>query len=553
MFTHMVPFTTKTKGMALGGAVALGWLLVSGAWAQDEEATEAGAPAAEESPAPAETVAESADEGAGPTADGDTSGEQTEAEESEELAPIVLDRHVELEDDVYLEPSEMRPMVAGDSDPETPEQRLQRLFTMYRDAVADRNYGEADVLGKQIVETTIGIFGLDSHESAKALTNLAIAQHGIADYESAILNYNSAIGIIERVDDMLSPGLINPLRGLGAAQLASGRPDLARDAFDRAVHISHVNEGPHNLDQIEILESLSETYLSVGEFEDAADVQKRIFYLQARNVDDRSLDIIPALRTRAEWQRRMHLYDQERFTWRRIISIIEDEKGNESLELVEPLTELGKSYLFVGYSDVPFVDTSSTASGEIYLKRAVRITERNEAATWLDQTKAMLELADFYLMTGRPNRGHRIYGDVWELLSADESRLAARAEELEQTVLLQEVYPPRMYGGDPAVPLLEAPPGYETGSVTYEYTVTTRGTPRDVVIVQADPVGLDSMYETVARDVRRMIYRPRIVGGQPVDTSNVSFSHSFYYREADLPNAPAPQEEEMITDNSPSA
>ena len=288
----------------------------------------------------------------------------------EELQEIVLPRQELFEDEPYIDDFDE---AIVDVDDETDTERLSRLFTLYMDAISDRMFEEADSLAKQIVELAISTYGLDSEESASALTNLAIAQHGIRDFESAILNYESAIGILERIENRLARNLINPLRGLGAAQLASGRPDLARDTFNRAVHISHVNDGPHNLEQIETLESLAETYMSVGELDEAVDIQKRIYYLQARNVDAESLDIIPALRTRASWQNRMQLYDQERFTWRRILSVIEDNKGSDSLDLIDPLTQLGNSYLFVGFSDTPYVQTASVSSGEIYLKRAVGV------------------------------------------------------------------------------------------------------------------------------------------------------------------------------------
>ena len=452
----------------------------------------------------------------------------------DELQEIVLPSRDPVEEEPYLDELDA-PVV--DNDSETDEERLSRLFTLYLNAVSDRQFEEADTLAKQVVELTIRTYGLDSDESAKALTNLAIAQHGISDFESSILNYEAAIGIIERIDDRLSYDLINPLRGLGAAQLASGRPDLARDSFNRAVHISHVNEGPHNLEQVETLESLAETYLSVGEYEDAVDIQKRIYYLQARGVNASSLDIIPALKTRAGWQHRMQLYDQERFTWRRMISVIEDNKGKDSLDLIEPLTQLGNSYLFIGFSDSPYAQTASVTSGEVYLKRAVRVAEANPDAGWPVLTETMLELGDYYLRSARPHRAQRVYEEAWKILSTgdDPEKLKVRAEQLETVTVLQDIAPPKMYGGDPAVPVRDAPPGYETGTATYEYAVSVRGTPMNIRLVDSDPQGLDDMYQAVARDIRRLIYRPRLEDGEMSMSEVVNYTHTFYYREADLP------------------
>ena len=118
-----------------------------------------------------------------------------------------------------------------------------------------REFDEADISAKRVVEMTIRFYGPQSHEAAKALNNLAIVQHNNGQYAAAIQNFSSSIEILEVVRDRLNEELVNPLKGLGAAQLGNGRPDLAAASFNRATHITHVNEGPHNIEQVEILTS----------------------------------------------------------------------------------------------------------------------------------------------------------------------------------------------------------------------------------------------------------------------------------------------------------
>ena len=163
---------------------------------------------------------------------------QDEVQEDEELAPIILDDRYAGEDFDIGDGLALEDLGAV---PETYEEQLQRLFLDYRDAVRASMFTEADTLAKQIVELSIRVNGLKSRKSAKALPHLAVAQHGMEDYSSAILNYSASIGIIERIENRLDPGLINPLRGLGAAQFETGRPDLARAEFDRAIHITFDN------------------------------------------------------------------------------------------------------------------------------------------------------------------------------------------------------------------------------------------------------------------------------------------------------------------------
>ena len=99
-------------------------------------------------------------------------GPMPEAEE--ELEMIVLPGNAAMPDD-ELPDDELDASIL-DRPQETDAARLRRLFTLFTDAIAERQFEEADTLAKQIVEQAIRSYGLDSSESAKALTNLAIAQ-----------------------------------------------------------------------------------------------------------------------------------------------------------------------------------------------------------------------------------------------------------------------------------------------------------------------------------------------------------------------------------------
>ena len=112
--------------------------------------------------------------------------------------------------------------------------RISNLQTIYLDALADEMFDEADQIAKKIVEQSIQKYGIDSHEAADSLIKLAMAQQGQKKYESAILNYEAAISTIQRIENRLDKGLINPLRGLAETQIKMNRMDLARDNYNRA-------------------------------------------------------------------------------------------------------------------------------------------------------------------------------------------------------------------------------------------------------------------------------------------------------------------------------
>ncbi len=464
---------------------------------------------------------------------------------------------------IALENASELQVVTGSSDPElgsatAAQQQLREDFELYKNLLANDMTAEADAVAKRIVELSIRENGFESAETARALTNLAIVQHRNKDYETAQQNYQAAIGIIEQVEDRLNSTLINPLRGLGAAQLASGRPDLALETFGRARHVSHVNEGPHNLDQVGILESLAEIQIHVGEIEAAYDLQDRIYALYARRYDAKSEDIIPALFKRAEWQHRLRLYGRERDTYSRIIKIIEKNQDKGSIDLIRPLTGLGNASLYQGQFDQYQRDTTAT-SGEIYLKRARRIADEHPDSTWQIRENALLSLADFYTFTDKAGKAKRAYQDTWDLLSADESYLIYRYDHLETPVLLQDIYPPNYYGIDDDSEPLEAAEQFEQGKVVTRFKINTRGRARNFEIIEVYPAGLEDMEKSVLKEMRRLIYRPRLENREVVETEDMIYTHEFFYRKSDLPPADDVEEsdspivdleEEVAADNS---
>ncbi len=179
------------------------------------------------------------------------------------------------------------------------EDQLLEEFARYRRLLQSGTLDEADVAAKRIVEMAIRVYGPQSRETASALNNLGIVQHGNSQYDAAIQNFTSSVEILEIVEDRLNGALVNPLKGLGAAQLGSGRPDLALDTFKRAAHITHVNDGPHNLGQVEILESVAETFIRMGETKDARSILDRIHVINVKHFERDPMGLLPSLMNRA--------------------------------------------------------------------------------------------------------------------------------------------------------------------------------------------------------------------------------------------------------------
>lgn len=417
------------------------------------------------------------------------------------------------------------------------EELLLSEFSRFKMLVDQGSLDEADAVAKRIIEMAIRTQGPKSNEMAKALTNLAIVQHRSNQFEAAQQNYQTAIEIIEENEDRLNAQLVNPLKGLAAAQLESGRPDLATTTYGRAVHVTHVNDGPHNLLQVSLLEDLAEVKLRVGDLDGARDVQETIYGLNARAHQNDVLGLIPALIRRAEWQHRAGLIFDERATYRRVIRIIQQNLGKEDLALVEPLIRLGRSFFFVDLSGDTSYSNSTSTSGEIYFRQALRIAKENPASTWQIEADATLALADYYMYEGTPQRAQSVYGDAWDLLSSPEdeaNKLAFRGSELESTVALRQL-PIAQYVGESNPEAGSTPDDpAQKGTVSLTYSISPRGRTGNVQVIEAIPPDFVDMQRTVAREVRRRVYRPRFQDGQPIETTGHVFVHTYWYRQSDL-------------------
>lgn len=416
----------------------------------------------------------------------------------------------------------------------TQRERLISEFERFRSLQDAGVYDEALNAAKMVVQMSIDQSGATSLDTAKALSNLALVQHHMRDFEASRQNFQSAVDIIMDKEDNLSPMLINPLKGLGASQLESGRPDLARGTYQQAVHISHVNEGPHNVEQIDILEALAETNLRLGELEDAKNTQDMIYSLNLRYYSDRAIDMVPSLMRRAKWQRRTgHILD-ERATYRRVIRIIEDQVAKDDIGLIEPLLNLGQSYFYIDTSDTSSFQSSTVATGEMYFKRAVRIAEEHPESDWEKLIVAKLALGDYYNFRGEQGRARKTYRDAWELMSGDDERIATRRETLGTITPLNADPIPKYTAGATRNDRLIDDPNLREGRIVVTYDVNARGRVSNLKIIEHEPEDFNDIRSFVVRELRTRIYRPRFVDAEPAETPNQMLTHTFYYRKDEL-------------------
>lgn len=72
------------------------------------------------------------------------------------------------------------------------------------------------------------------------------------------------------------------------------------------------------------------------------------------------------------------------------------------------------------------------------------------------------------------------------------------------------------------------------GRITLSYQVSTRGRATGVKVVEARPEEFSEMLMNVQREVRRRVFRPIFVDGEPVTSADQLITHRFYYSPSEL-------------------
>jgi tetratricopeptide (TPR) repeat protein len=406
----------------------------------------------------------------------------------------------------------------------------QRLYT---EALANGLYGEAEAAAKRMIDLIIA----DDHGEkpmAEALSSLALAQKQGRLYGAALQNYQAAIELLESSENRLSESVIGPLRGLGDTYAASGHADLALAAYEHALHIRHVNDGPYTLGQIDILDAMATALAEGGQVDAALGIVDRIYRLYARAYAPDDEEVLPALERKALLLNEAGRHQQERAVYREIMRIIQNRRGESDLSLLKTYMALGHTY-FYDLDEAYFRSEPTTETGETFLKKALELAESHPDATWLMRERILIELGDYYTVRDVQDRARIHYRRAWNLLSEAEDRSARRQRDLESVVLLvQPKLDPYANFGYRSSDADADISDYRKGHVVARFTVNGRGRVMDVRIVDADPAGFYSMEARVVQAVQDFIYRPRYRGGSPAPARGQTFRHDYLYRDSDL-------------------
>jgi tetratricopeptide (TPR) repeat protein len=408
------------------------------------------------------------------------------------------------------------------------DQQQRDRFASFSDALVSESFSEAEIVAKKMVES-VDAESIDAvSERAHALQNLAIAQQFQGSHESAIQNYAAALNLIAAEQDNLSPALIMPLRGLANVQLDTGDTDQALASFDRAMHVSNVNYGPHSLKQLPILQSKMQVYLEQNDPASALDMLNRMTMLYTRRYPRESEELLPALYQKAELYGQLNMRGEAYKAWKHILAIKREHHAENDVALIEPNIRMAEQSINILRVSVYRAVTTSTA--EKHLKKALWIAENNPDSGWEVRKDCLLGLADYYTLFNLRGRAHRYYAAAWDLMSSNENYLVARAENLETLVPLSQ-RKPDPYTNFEYNPDREniTPDDYLEGEMVMAFTVNDHGRTEDHRVVEASPPNFSRMELRVRNAVKEFVYRPRYVDGVAANTGDQRYRVKYFY------------------------
>lgn len=399
----------------------------------------------------------------------------------------------------------------------------------YDQLIADGEYDEAANSIKSILMEFLRDPDYDRSAYGKLLTQLATAQYLAGSYSPAIENFELAIEAIEFSTDRLNGDLIAPLLGLSRSLMAAGRHLEAEKTYHRTIHIHQVNHGFYGLDKAEIVNELSEAYFTMGDFEAANNMQKSYISVVEHHYPGKSIERVPSLMSQADMLYRTDSTFRSLNAYRRLIALIEDADGTDSMELLPAFTAISDILI-----NNVVIDGEDGADKAIrYLRRAAMITEKSEETSDLDKANVFIMMGDF-LCPQTPNRDSVIgyYKRGWDYLDGNPDLHAYRDQVFGEAILLN----PMPSGSPPALhDLLDNasdPTREKNGLIIVTYDIDEGGRSDNVRVVESVPKGLHDYI--VKNHVRNFAFRPRFEAGQPVRIRNQAFEVRYSFDEEEL-------------------
>jgi tetratricopeptide (TPR) repeat protein len=358
---------------------------------------------------------------------------------------------------------------------------------------------------------------------ASALPNSPDEHSDLASeaYDAVVRDLLLKIESIEKEQGHVTHALEAPLFELAKLYLTADHCQEAIPLFRQAIALTQRLDGVMNTRQLAMYEPLLECIVRkdmILDLQRALD-QTLLIRQHASGKDD--VRMIPALAHAGAWYERAGQYENAREVYQRAVDIARKAGGDRDVRLVNPLRSLARTFrLQVQYEPEPLRGRALDAAGERMLVRAARIVRENPDASAALRIDTLLELGDWYQMSGAVRDALKIYQEVWA---------AAVAAGKPGTSILGEPTP-LLYRAAVGIALRSAPQDRRKMKhywIDFEFRVTRLGQVEDVVAKSS--TAPSNLQEGVAENLKRTHYRPRFEDGESVDTDGVKVRQGVWF------------------------
>ena len=337
------------------------------------------------------------------------------------------------------------------------------------------------------------------------LAALGLIQAELRTLDAALDNLTSAVDIVVKAEGEYSPTLIEYYRGLGRTYIKGGQYEQAIVTLEQAQHITQRHLGLFNVEQAALLDDITTAYLGLGNTVDAQKTQVQRLDNAIRRFGAADPRVIPFRYTLAKYYERSRLPESAREQYQEVLSSQESRLGGADAGLMTPLRELVQLDLLV-------------AQGAVTERRdrLAALVEQSQNATPVDRGLSVALLGDWASVTGDTVAAGDYYREAWRSLSmADDVDVA---QYFSKPTMIDFV-PPLS-----AVDRNERSKPYTWAEIVLEFDVSAEGLPSDVRVMTRDQ-RTASLQARYSRRMRETHFRPRLVAGEPVATTNVRSTH----------------------------
>lgn len=367
------------------------------------------------------------------------------------------------------------------------------------------------------------------------------AQIAAQEYDESIRWLDQHIDLLERVRHRYHPELVEPLTLRGDAYAGKGEYDKALDQYQRATHLSRVNDGLNSASQVPIVYREAAAFKAMQDYERANDREEYAYHVLTRAHGAYDPEMLPGVYHLAQWYTQTNNVFSARAMYEHALNILTASGAAQSEAALPAYRGIATSYrlerfppyYITGSSDntamrsqfePEYVDTVSInnfPAAERALQQIVAIyRESPDKYSVQSQVEAILDLADWYLLWDKYSRAHPLYahayGMVGEIEGVDPASVFGTPKLLHFPAPQPPKKPPAHLRGD-----------QQKGVVEVAFEVSKNGHVRKLATVASQPEGM--MDFRVRKSLRASRYRPALAEGVPVVHAEHRYQYNFAY------------------------